>query len=269
MQNTDASPLPFAERRIEDVPGHWLLARLGKRVLRPGGAELTRWMLRHAQLTGRSVVELAPGLGRTARDIVAAQPAEYLGIDADERAAAIVAQVVGSAGTCLVADAAATTLPDASADVVVGEAMLTMQGDRGKTAIIAEAARVLRPGGIYAIHELGLAPDDLDPGRKELLRKELARSIKVNARPLTIAEWTALLEGAGFVVTQSRTAPMALLRVRRNLADEGVLGCLRITANVIRWPGARKRVFAMKRVFDAHRKELVAVALIAQLPKEN
>lgn len=27
------------------MPGHWLLARLGKRVLRPGGHELTRQML--------------------------------------------------------------------------------------------------------------------------------------------------------------------------------------------------------------------------------
>ena len=27
------------------MPGHWLLARLGKRVLRPGGRELTRQML--------------------------------------------------------------------------------------------------------------------------------------------------------------------------------------------------------------------------------
>jgi hypothetical protein len=27
------------------MPGHWLLSRLGKRVLRPGGLELTRQML--------------------------------------------------------------------------------------------------------------------------------------------------------------------------------------------------------------------------------
>ena len=39
-------------------------------------------------------------------------------------------------------EAADTGLDDASADVVVGEAMLTMQGDKGKAAIVAEAARV-------------------------------------------------------------------------------------------------------------------------------
>ena len=46
-----------------NMPGHWVLARLGKSVLRPGGMELTRRML--AALTIMStddVVEFAPGL---------------------------------------------------------------------------------------------------------------------------------------------------------------------------------------------------------------
>ncbi len=51
-------------------------------------------------------------------------------------------------------------LSDASADVVIGEAMLTMQGNAAKHTIVAEAARVLRPGGRYAIHEPALVPDD-------------------------------------------------------------------------------------------------------------
>ena len=31
-------PLPHADRPISSAPGHWVLARAGKRVLRPGGA---------------------------------------------------------------------------------------------------------------------------------------------------------------------------------------------------------------------------------------
>ena len=31
-------PLPYADRPIATAPGHWVLARAGKRVLRPGGA---------------------------------------------------------------------------------------------------------------------------------------------------------------------------------------------------------------------------------------
>ena len=54
------SPLPLAERSDADLPGHWLLARLGKRVLRPGGLELTTRLLAAARIGGSDVVELGP-----------------------------------------------------------------------------------------------------------------------------------------------------------------------------------------------------------------
>ncbi|WP_454293937.1 class I SAM-dependent methyltransferase [Salana multivorans] len=259
-------PLPLADRRTEDVPGHWLLARLGKRVLRPGGLETTRWILARADLNGRDVVELAPGLGRTARDILAANPASYVGVDADPAAVATVETVVGERGRCLVATAQDTGLPDGCADVVVGEAMLTMQGERGKREIVAEAVRLLRPGGRYVIHELGLVPDDLAPERKDELRKTLARTIKVNARPLTVAEWRELLESAGLEVEETTTAPMALLDMRRNLADEGLRGVVRIVWNVLRNPDARRRVLARRRTFHEHRDVLAGVGLLARRP---
>lgn len=53
-------PLPHADRPIASAPGHWVLARAGKRVLRPGGAALSAAMLSHAGLAGVDVVELAP-----------------------------------------------------------------------------------------------------------------------------------------------------------------------------------------------------------------
>jgi methyltransferase len=33
---------------------------------------------------------------------------------------------------------------------------------------------------------------------QEEIQKDLARSIRVNARPLTVAEWTRIAEEAGF-----------------------------------------------------------------------
>ena len=91
-------------------------------------------------------------------------------------------------------------------DVVIGEAMLTMQSDAAKHAIVAEAARVLRPRGRYAIHELALTPDDLPEEVTTDVRQSLARAIKVNARPLTVAEWSELLGGHGLVVRHVATA---------------------------------------------------------------
>lgn len=266
---TDSRTLPQANRSTADLQGHWLLARLGKRVLRPGGAGLTRRMLAQLRIGGADVVELAPGLGRTAALIVAAGPANYTGVDQDPAAAKLVEAVVAGHGRCEVADAAATGLPDAGADVVVGEAMLTMQSDRGKRAIIAEVVRLLRPGGRYAIHELGLTPDDLDPAITDQIRKDLARAIKVNARPLTAAEWRTLLEESGLVVDWVGTAPMALLQVRRNLADEGLRGTLRIVRNVLRDADARRRVLAMRATFTRYRRALTGIALVAHRPTQE
>ena len=101
-----------------------MLARAGKRVLRPGGLGLTRAMLGRCSLGNKDVVELAPGLGRTAREIIAAAPRSYVGVDSDATAVARVNEVVKSVGgSCRQADAADTGLGDASADAVIGEAM--------------------------------------------------------------------------------------------------------------------------------------------------
>ena len=237
----------LADRDDTAVQGHWLLARLGKRVLRPGGAELTGRLLNGVDLAGADVVELAPGLGRTATEIIARKPASYTGVDQDPAAARTVDRIVAGHGSVKVADAAETGLPDGSADVVIGEAMLTMQGEKTKSAIVAEAARVLRPGGRYAIHELALTPDDLPDQVKTDVRQALARSIKVNARPLTPTEWQALLTEHGLVVDHIDTAPMALLQPRRMIADEGLFGALRFAKNLLTHPDARGACWACER----------------------
>ncbi|MCV7279806.1 methyltransferase domain-containing protein [Mycolicibacterium flavescens] len=265
---TDREALPLAQRPDADLPGHWLLARLGKRVLRPGGLELTSRLLGAAGITGADVVELGPGLGRTATDIVAQHPRSYVGVDDTAAAGEAVRKIVAPVnGKVVVANAAETGLASDSADVVIGEAMLTMQGDKDKRAIVAEAFRVLRPGGRYAIHELGLAPDDIAQDTKDEIRRDMSRAIKVNARPLTTAEWAALLTDAGFTVDTVDHAKMALLNPARVLADEGPLGALRIVGNLIRRPAARKRVIGMRKTFHRYRHTLTAVALVGVVPE--
>jgi cyclopropane fatty-acyl-phospholipid synthase-like methyltransferase len=258
--------LPGEGLKIEKMPGHWLLARLGKRVLRPGGIELTRQMLDALAINQEDhVVEFAPGLGVTAELALAQSPASYTGVEADASAAQNVqAYLKGEQQRCVVGRAEETGLPDASATVIYGEAMLTMQTPGNKVNIIQEAKRLLLPGGRYGIHELCLIPDDLDEATKATINQALSDVIHVGARPLTVSEWVTLFDEAGFQVQATATAPMHLLELPRMVQDEGIGGTARIAWNVMRNPAARKRVLAMRRVFRQYEDHLGAVMLVAE-----
>lgn len=264
-------PLPQSDRDPAHLQGHWLLARIGKHVLRPGGKKLTERMLANADIAGKDVVEFAPGLGLTTRAILERDPKSYRGVDRDPRVVDIISKLTSEKATipasCVQRDAADTGLESNSADVVIGEAMLTMQTERGKQAIIGEAFRLLRAGGTYSIHELGLQPDNLDESVKDEVRKALARSIKVNARPLTEQEWRELLEAEGFEVLWRGKEPMALLDMKRNIADEGIGGALRILRNVLGNKDIRARVLNMKHTFDKYSNELTGIAFVVRKPE--
>jgi hypothetical protein len=250
------------------MPGHWLLAKMGKRVLRPGGLELTRALLDGLNIQPRdAVVEFAPGLGVTARMTLQRQPASYTAIERDETAAAQVRSFLHAPQQrCLVATAEQTGLSNQSGTVIYGEAMLTMQGPEQKRKIVAEAFRLLKPGGRYGIHELSLAPDELPAAVKNEISGALSHSIHVGARPLTALEWRELLEAEGFQVQSQSVAPMRLLEPARLIRDEGFWRALRFIFNVARAPEARRRIFAMRKIFRRYQNHLQAIAFVVVKP---
>ncbi|MNK48964.1 hypothetical protein D3C87_678040 [compost metagenome] len=268
MISSHDCPMPGEHLDTRRMPGHWLLARLGKRVLRPGGLELTHRMLDGLKI-GRHdrVVEVAPGMGSTAALTLSKQPASYIAIDRDEAAVAQVArQLNGSTQRCRVGHAHETGLPDGEATVFYGEAMLTMQPEAMKRRIIAEAFRCLQSGGRYGIHEMSLTPEDLGEALKQDIQKDLSAAIHVGARPLTPEEWRALLEAEGFVVESVAKAPMHLLEAGRFVRDEGVAGSLRFLWNLLRDREALARVLEMRSVFRRHMAHMGAIALVARKP---
>ena len=256
------------DRDEAHLQGHWLLAKLGKKVLRPGGKKLTNWMIDNANPTNKRVVEFAPGLGITAAEILDRNPKTYTGVDQDPDAATATTLSTKQARLGIPTEvingvASDTGLPAGSADLVVGEAMLTMQGEKGKAAIVSEANRILATGGRYAIHELLLTPNNVDQTVADNLRKALATTIKVNARPLTATEWSELLENNGFKVLSIKVAPMGLLQPKQMVEDEGPR-VLKIMFNLARNPQARKRVLAMRKVFSENAQNLGAISIIAE-----
>ncbi|MFD0986131.1 class I SAM-dependent methyltransferase [Methyloligella solikamskensis] len=264
--STASSDFPGDDLDIAKMPGHWLLARLGKRVLRPGGLEATEALIKGLMITSDDeVVEFAPGLGSTARRILALAPKRYVGVERDPRAIAVARNCFQSANVSFVEGIAEKTgLPDECASVVIGEAMLTMNPPEHKKRIVQEAQRLLRPSGRYGIHELCIVPSGLDSEHRETIESDLSSAIRVGARPLQELEWRKLLENAGFVVTEVGYAPMHLLRLRRLIGDEGLFGAIRIAKNILTNRKARKRVYGMRELFERHQQNLNAIYIIAE-----
>src|ERR1700682_466486 len=266
MPENQQTPMPGEALTAERMPAHWLLARLGKRVLRPGGRQLTLRMIEALNIRpSDEVIEFAPGLGATARLTLKRKPTSYTAVERDKDAAALVQKLLqGPEQRCVVGLAENTGLPDAAATVVYGEAMLSMQNPQQKSRIVREAHRLLKPGGRYGIHELCLIPNDLDENIKLEIQNELSSVIHHGIRPLTITEWQGLLESEGFSVQTQAQAPMHLLEPGRIIQDEGVFGALRFACNLLCNREARRRVLGMRRVFSKYRDHLAAVVIVGQ-----
>ena len=82
-------------------------------------------------------------------------------------------------------------LADASIDVVISNCVINLSGDKPRT--IAEAARVLRPGGRFAISDV-IADPDMD----EATKADMAAWTGCVAGALTEADFRATLNAAGF-----------------------------------------------------------------------
>jgi arsenite methyltransferase len=84
----------------------------------------------------------------------------------------------------------AIPLSSESVDVVISNCVINLSGDKSK--VIAEAARVLRPGGRFAVSDV-IADEDMDAAT----RADLAQWTSCIAGALTRAEFERALEAAG------------------------------------------------------------------------
>ena len=106
-------------------------------------------------------------------------------------------------------------LPDGVADVVISNCVINLSAD--KAAVIAETARVLRPGGRVAVSDV-IADADMDGAT----RQDLAQWTGCIAGALTRDDYVGLLEAEGFteveIVETHRVhthAASAIVRARK------------------------------------------------------
>jgi arsenite methyltransferase len=82
-------------------------------------------------------------------------------------------------------------LPDQSVDVIISNCVINLSGD--KPAVFREAARILRPGGRFAVSDV-VADDDMD----EATRRDMEQWTGCIAGALTRADFERDLVAAGF-----------------------------------------------------------------------
>lgn len=254
---------------IETAQSHYLLAKIGKRVLRPGGKELTKILIDRLNIEKKDiVVEFAPGLGFTTLMVLKKQPKTYIGVEIDEDHVKNLKQKIKSTKETevrfITGDAERTNLQSESVDKLFGEAMLSMHANQRKSRIIKEASRILKHGGLYAIHELEMQDTPEESEKHDHIQRDLAIVSHVNARPLTFQEWQRLLADEGFEIVDIVRRPLKVLDPSRIIADEGFFHTLKIAYNVLTMPKARKRIIEMRKTFKSHDKHLTAVAIIAR-----
>jgi arsenite methyltransferase len=106
-------------------------------------------------------------------------------------------------------------LPDASVDVVISNCVINLSADKGQ--VIREAARVLRPGGRFAVSDV-IADDHMDAAT----RSDMEEWTGCIAGALTRGQFEQALADAGFVEFEIREthrvhahAGSAIIRARK------------------------------------------------------
>jgi SAM-dependent methyltransferase len=146
-----------------------------------------RWLARAVSVSATVVLDLACGSGPMSREL--AQPGRtVIGLDLSAGELALAAQ--RSSGPWVRADALRLPVRDASVEVVTSSLGLVVAQPLGE--VLAEVARVLRPGGVLAAIAPALRP--LWPRDVELLTQ-------VNARLRTRPQFPGPVELAGFTKT--------------------------------------------------------------------
>lgn len=245
-----------ATLNLKTAPGYQVLAAAGKTVLRPGGQAATEQLFEWAEFQpGKTVLELASGLGTSAIALAKRYNINIVGIEKDPGSVATAQARVQAAG---ISDRVQIiqanifqleSLPQ-QFDYVLAEAILTMQSPLGKARILQGVYDRLKPGGMFLSHEL-VAHDHLDQ-----IHQDLAQAMCVNATPLTESGWTAAWHQAGLTVINRKTGAMCLLEPGQLLQDEGLLETAKLVWNIMSQPPLRERILTIRRVFSHHQKSL-------------
>lgn len=154
---------------------------------------------RMALAPGARVLDIGSGLGGPARTVAAATGAHVTGIDLTESfcaAAAEMSRWVGLGERVAFRQGDATALPFEDASFDAAMTIHVAMNIAAKDAVYAEARRVLKPGGIFAVYDILQGE-----GGPVLFPVPWAREPSIS-HLATPGEMRALLGGAGFALLE-------------------------------------------------------------------
>lgn len=240
--------------------GHFLLKRLGKKKLRPGGVTATNWLLSNVSFNeDTKVLEVACNEADTLITLSKKYNLHAVGIDINKKAIdkaikTIEKENLSEKISLKVASALSIPFPDDSFDVVINEAMLTMLPNESKEKAVSEYFRVLKKGGILLTHDVMLVKEDND------LIERLRKVINVPVTPLTKNNWISLFKSNGFSDIISIDNPMTLMSDKGMALDEGKENAKKIHENAMKDKN-KEQFFAMKKLFTTSDDTLHYIAI--------
>lgn len=235
--------------------GHQFLAALGKKRLRPGGAEATSWLMTQGDFSpDMQVLEVACNMGTTLIELAKTYGCRIIGVDIDSAALTKAKQNILEAGveqqvTVQTGNALKLPFQDNTFDIVVNEAMLTMLDHAAKAKALAEYYRVLKPGGRLLTHDISLCSED------SAEKETLSQAIHMRVAPLTTPQWQQCYHTAGFQQVSYQTGPMSLMSPVGLVRDEGMKGACTIVRNGLKAEN-REQFLSMFRYFRKQKNQL-------------
>lgn len=245
--------------------GYHFLAQLGKTRLRPGGKLATDWLIANGDFNKhKKVLDVACNMGTTSIALAKEYGCQIIGVDLDEEALEkarknIAENEVGDLVEVIKANATKLPFADNSFDIIINEAMLTMLPIEAKQKAVAEYYRVLKPNGFLLTHDILLNTDNDVADILTSLREALNTTVS----PLTRTDWKTLFKSSGFRNVDMFSGEMKMLSPKEMIADEGVLGTMKILGNALK-PENRETFKKMFQVLNDSEKKLGFIAVCSQ-----
>lgn len=263
MLATAATRRSDVQNDASDRPNfHTVLQRVGKTVLRPGGTDGTRKIHSWSKLNrDGTAIELSTGMGSGGVALAKATGAHVTLTDMDVSRLEMAAQMACEHDVDLEMietiqlnmQNVGEELGQRHFDTAIIEASLSHYPTKEKQSILVGLST---HADELLLHEICFRCDDTSPNNLQHIKQDMSRALAIGFHPLTINDWTAVLDKAGYEVKQVETGPIRILSPVTVLQDEGPKRAAKIAWNIATDASIRSRVVETRRTIKSHQNDI-------------